>query len=253
MTRFADWCTEITVACASPHTHRMLTADSQKVGDAVEIIAGIIPDHYAESDRLSDIFSRLGRPGVAKYIDTKMPLSLQTRSGDLGEVLSTTYVHERSPFKRGIKRLRWKDHRNLAMRGDDVLGFKIDAGTGRLTVLKAESKSAVKLSKTTVDQARTGLSNFGELPSPHALVFVSDLLTDPNDLDLKNALDDLLVKPLTPADVTHLLFVLTGNDSTKLLQNNLSSYTGACTQIYVGVRIHQHQEFIDAVFSVVAK
>lgn len=251
MTRFADWCTEITVACASPHKHLTLTADPQKLGDAVDFIVEVLPDHYAEPDRLSDIFSRLGRQAVAKYIDTKMPLSLQTRSGDLGEVLCTTYVHERTPFQRGIKRLRWKDHRNLAMRGDDVLGFKIDAGTGRLTVLKAESKSAAKLSKTTVDEARAGLSNFGEVPSPHSLVFVSDLLTDPKDLDLKNALDDLLVQPLTPADVTHLLFVFTGNDSTKLLKNNLDSYTGVCPQVYVGVTVHEHQEFIDVVFSVV--
>ena len=45
------------------------------------------------------------------------------------------------PFNLGIKRLRWKDHRNMSMRGEDVLAFNLDPKGGRLKILKAEVKS----------------------------------------------------------------------------------------------------------------
>ncbi|WP_100412398.1 Hachiman antiphage defense system protein HamA [Acidovorax sp. 69] len=172
--------------------------------------------------------------------------------GTLGEVLCTTFVHEHTPFTQGIKRLRWKDHRNMSMRGDDVLGFNLNPATGHLTVLKAESKSGQIMSATTVNRARAALSDFGELPSPHAMSFVADRLTEPGDIQLRNAIDDAQLKhTLQPADVTHLLFAMSGNDTTKILQVNLSSYAGGSAQIYVGLKVAEHQKFIGAVFSAV--
>ena len=56
---------------------------------------------------------------------------------------------------------------------------------------------------------------------------------------------------LKPTDITHMLFALTGNDTTTLLQANLSGYTGEATQHYVGLRIPEHQKFIKAVFTAV--
>lgn len=252
MTSFAEWCTEVDVAAAAPHRQKMLTADPAKVTAAATIVAGVIPDHYIMPGRLAGLFSRLGRSEVAEFIETKMPTSPQIKSGDLGEVLCTTFVHERTTFKQGIKRLRWKDHRNMSMRGDDVLGFNLNQATGYLAVLKAESKSGGSMRSTTVDEARKALSSFGELPSPHAMSFVADRLTEPGDIPLKNAIDDAQLKhALKPADVTHLLFAFTGNDTTKILQTNLSGYAGGSTQIYVGLRVVEHQKFISAVFSAV--
>lgn len=252
MTRFSEWCTEIDVASTGSHRQKMLCADPEKVMAAVTIVAGVVPDHYVMPGRLAGLFSRLGRSAVAEFIATKMPTSPQIKSGDLGEVLCTTFVHEQTPFKQGIKRLRWKDHRNMSMRGDDVLGFNLDHATGHLTVLKAESKSGIAMRSTTVNDARAALSSFGELPSPHAMSFVADRLTESGEISLKNAIDDAQLKnPLKPADVTHLLFAFSGNDTTKILQANLRDYAGGATQMYVGLRVAEHQKFISSVFTAV--
>ena len=52
----------------------------------------------------------------------------QIRSGDLGEIYATEWIDAHSGgYRAPIKRLRWKDHRNMAMRGDDVIGILQDA------------------------------------------------------------------------------------------------------------------------------
>ncbi len=252
MTRFAEWCTEVSVSCTAPHNHTMLTADASKFDAAVAIVADVIPEHFLPPSRLAEMFVRLQRHEVAELIQNRLPESAQLKSGDLGEVLCTAFVREKTPFKLGIKRLQFKDHRNMSMRGDDMLGFNLNPVTGTLTVLKAESKSNATMSAATVTKAREALSGYGELPSPHSLGFVADRLLDPADKSLRDAIDDAqLKKSLKPGDVTHMLFTFTGNDTTTLLQSNLSGYTGGATQHYVGLRVTEHQIFIKAVFAAV--
>ena len=252
MTRFAEWCTEVVVGCSAPHSHAMLTADASKFDAAVAIVAEVVPEHFLPPIRLADMFARLQRHEIAELIQNRLPESAQLQSGDLGEVLCTTFVREKTSFTQGIRRLQFKDHRNMSMRGDDMLGFNLNPVTGKLTVLKAESKSSATMPAATVSKAREALSGYGELPSPHSMGFVADRLLDLADKPLRDAIDDAqLKKSLKPTDVTHMLFAFTGNDTTTLLQTSLSGYAGAATQHYVGLRIPEHQKFIKAVFAAV--
>lgn len=252
MTRFAEWCTEVVVGCSAPHSHTMLTADASKFDASVAIMADVMPDHFLPPSRLAEMFARLQRHEVAELIKNRLPESAQLKSGDLGEVLCTTFVREKTPFTLGINRLQFKDHRNMSMRGDDMLGFNLNPVTGKLTLLKAESKSNATMPAATVAKAREALSGYGELPSPHSMGFVADRLTNPADKPLRDAIDDAqLKKSLKPSDVTHMLFAFTGNDTTTLLQSNLSGYAGGSVQHYVGLRVAEHQKFIKAVFAAV--
>jgi hypothetical protein len=252
MTRFAKWCTEVVVGCSAPHSQTMLTADASKFDAAVAIVANVVPEHFLPSSRLADMFVRLQRHKVAELIQNRLPESAQLKSGDLGEVLCTTFVREKTPFTLGIKRLQFKDHRNMSMRGDDMLGFNFNSVTGKLAILKAESKSRATMTAGTISNAREALSGYGELPSPHSMGFVADRLLDPADKFLRDAIDDAqLNKSIKPTDVTHMLFAFAGNDTTTLLQTNLSGYTGAVTQHYVGLLVPEHQKFIKAVFAAV--
>ena len=54
------------------------------------------------------------------------------------------------------------------MRGDDVLGARLDSD-GKLRIAKAEAKSRVRVDEKTVKAAREGLARNDELPSPHSL------------------------------------------------------------------------------------
>ena len=74
--------------------------------------------------------ARLGKPAAAALIQGKLPTNKAIRSGDLGEIYATEWIDAHSGgYRAPIKRLRWKDHRNMAMRGDDVIGILQDAQT----------------------------------------------------------------------------------------------------------------------------
>lgn len=251
MTRFAEWCAQANVPTAN-HKLQILTADPTQLADAVTIVAGIVPSHYAMPARLADLLTRLGRDAVATYVGAKLPTTMPIKSGDLGEILCTTFVREGTPFKLGVNRLRWKDHRNMSMRGDDVLAFSLEPGIAGLKVLKAESKSGLKMQTSTIVKAREALSDYGELPSPHAMSFVADRLDAAADKPLRDALDDAqLNRSLKPTQVTHMLFTFSGNDASKMLAANLNGYAGESSQHYVGLRVEDHQNFIKAVFTAV--
>lgn len=250
MTKYVEWCAQ-SAPQLQKHSLQVLTANPGQYGHAVSVVANVIPDHYVAPQRVADLLTRLGRGAVAKYVAEKLPTAKAIRSGDLGEVLCSTYVYEHTTFKWSVKRLRRKDHRNMAMRGEDLLAFELQAGAP-LKVLKAESKSRANMSNAVLNEARKSLSAFGELPSPHAMCFVADMLNDEEDKPLRDAIDDAQLKTgLKQSQVTHMLFSLSGNDATTMLTNNLTSYGGPVAQLYVGVRVTNHQQFIADVFNAV--
>jgi len=163
-------------------------------------------------------------------------------------------VIEATTFKLGIKRLRWKDHRNMSMRGEDVLAFSLGPTGGALKILKAEVKSRAAMTTSVIEEARAALSGNKELPSPHAISFVADRLNEAGDAALCEALDKAQLKDgLKVSQVTHMLFTFSGSDPWNLLQKNLSAYTGAVPQQYVALHVQTHQAFIKAVFEAVVK
>ena len=205
MTRFAEWSTEVDIGSNAPHFQKILTADRVKITTVVSIDAGISPDYFITPGRLAGLFFRSGRAEVAELIEIKIPTSPRIKLGDLSEVLCTTFVHECTPFKQGIKRLRWKDPRNMSMRDEDLLVFNPNQATGHLTVLKAELKIGTNMRSTTVNEACKALPSFDKVPSLHAVNFVADRLTEPNEITLKNAIDDEQLRHMLKlADVTLL-------------------------------------------------
>ena len=252
MTKFKEWCDE-TKTVVTPHMLRLLAADPSKQQHAVDVVAKAVPGYYAAPSRISGIFEKLGNPGVAKYVEEKLPTTLSIRSGDLGEILCAAYVSESTDFVLGIKRLRWKDHRNMSMRGEDVLAFRLGP-KATLNILKAEVKSRVAMTTKVIEEAREALSAYKELPSPHAISFVADRLDETGDKNLRDALDEAQLNTgISIAQVTHLLFTFSGSDPSNLLKTNLLAYTGAVRQQYVALQVKTHQDFIKNVFKAVSK
>jgi len=170
-------------------------------------------------------------------------------SGDLGEILGVAYLSEFTEFKYGVKKLRWKDHRNMAMRGEDVLAFGIDTKTGNLILVKGEAKSRVKLAASVVATARKALCSNKGHPSAHAMSYLADRFFEQGETQMTDLLDNAQLKKRMPLSrVTHLLFTFSGNDPTEILHKNLSGYPDNIRQMYVGLQVAKHQEFIKAVF-----
>lgn len=252
MTKFTEWCDE-TETSVSTHSLRLLKADPAKQTHAVSVVADAVPDYYARPERIAALLQKLGKPEVAKYVREKLPTTLSIKSGDLGEILCNAYVIEATAFNLGIKRLRWKDHRNMSMRGEDVLAFRLDP-MGGVKILKAEVKSRVSMTTNVIEEARDALSGYGELPSPHSLAFVADRLNELGNQKVCDALDEAQLKVgLNLSQVTHMLFTFSGSNPSNLLKKNLTAYAGKVPQTYVALQVPPHQDFIKKVFDKVGK
>jgi len=247
VTQFDKWCTVVTTPVGGWEL-KVLTADAGQIDFAVKAISAAIPDQYTSEGRLADIMKKLGKVKTAQFIETSLPTSNSVRSGDLGEVLGVTYLAEFTEFKLHVKRLRWKDHRNMAMRGEDILAFAV-SDEGNLLVLKGEAKSRKTLNATTIKDARKALAANNGRPSAHAMAFMATRYFEIGDKAMTDLLDQAqLDEQLTQEQVTHMMFILSGNNPTNQLTNDLSGCTGAMRQISVGVVVTTHQEFIKSVF-----
>ena len=249
MVQFNDWCS-IVEEDVGNHRLTVITGNEVNLDIGIEMTADIVPSHYASEEQIARALARLGKPAAAELIQGKLPTTKNIRSGDIGEIYATEWINAQSGgYRAPIKRLRWKDHRNMAMRGDDVIGILQDPETARLSFLKVEAKSRVQLTTQVLNEARTGLNKDDGRPSAHALSFISARLLELGDAPLADAIDDALLIHGIPANsVTHLLFTFSGNSPNALLTASLETYPGQMTQWGVGLRVNGHAVFVGAIY-----
>lgn len=225
-----------------------MVAPPATTGTGVDWAASQIPNQYTGPDRVAAILAALGKRAAAEYLEGKLPTSKRTRSGDLGEIIGAEYATVELGF-RVVERLRWKDHREMSMRGDDLVGVRA-AANGSLELLKGEAKSRATLGKATVSDADLALRRDRGRPSPHALSFVADRLHELGEHALANLVDNAqLATGISQRQVVQLLFTFTGNDPRNLLRTNTTAYRGVVKRLAVGLQVLGHQSFIANVYS----
>lgn len=212
--------------------------------------AAVLPLHYVSEEQLSYAFDLLDKPGVAAVLRERIPHEARMRSGDLGEILATEYIVERTEYVVHVRRLLWKDTRDMPMRGDDVLGIHDRGDGGPLRFLKTEAKSRASLSRSVITQARESLDRDNGSPSPHSLSYMADQLFERDESELAKAIIRAqLVTGVRPKHVEHLMFTFSGNAPEQYLTAGLTAYTKNVPQKAVGLQIEGHRSFVDSVFN----
>lgn len=180
-----------------------------------------------------------------------LPKSKRARSGDLGEILASELVEEEMGFRVPVRRMRFKDGREVAMRGDDFIGVGFDS-EDKLWLLKGESKSRANLGNTTISEARSALNRFGGRCTPDSLLFIANRLLESKDADDvalgRTIRDEVSLKALRPQRIDHMLFTVSGNDAAAKLEKDLESASDERNQHVVNLRIKDHQDFIVAIY-----
>lgn len=203
--------------------------------------------HYDRLERIADDVARLGYDGAAEIIRAELPQTATGRSGDLGEILATELVEEEIDLRVPVRRLRYKDGRNMAMRGDDFIGAGYD-DDGKLCLLKGEAKSNKVLGKSTVKSARTVLNRDNGRCTPDSLLFVANRLLESDDKDdnvLGRSLrDEVGLKSLKADRIDHMLFTVSGNGPHASLKKDFETTEPNRDQYVVNLHIPDHQEFI---------
>ena len=248
MVQFDAWCGAVD-SKVGQHDVRVLTGNPAQLHFGINMTAAIVPGHYASEEHIARVLRNLGKPAAAALVEGKLPTTKAIRSGDLGEILATEWISAHSGYQVPIKRLRWKDHRNMAMRGEDVIGIAQDVNTQQLLLLKTEAKSRAVLTGQVVTQARASLDKEAGLPSGHALTFISARLVAMGNELLADAIDKATLNVgIPPNTIRHLLFTFSGNEPSGMLTASLQGYAGTFPQWSVGVHIDGHPGFIGAVY-----
>jgi hypothetical protein len=251
MTDFNEWCTLGTPVPIGKHQAAVLKSHNDAKGSAT--LGASLPNAYAESNSLATVAERFGKEGLAKFLRNKLPTKASARSGDMGEILATSYLHQERGYAVGPSRLIQRDHQEWAMRGDDVLGAMLDSA-GQLRITKAEAKSRAILGERTVEDAREGLARNGELPSPHSLTQFAERLLSTADGPIGEAVLAMqLSDGVRPDRISHLMFLFTGSDPSVHVAADLNAYSGPVAQLTVTLQVDGHQQFIkDAYDGVIA-
>jgi hypothetical protein len=245
---FDQWC-NVTDHAVGQHRVRVLT---EKAGVRCNVAAQLdnaVLDNYDDLKRLERWGTQLGLPNAAAVLREVLPTESRARSGHIGEVLLTESIPELFPeFIVPIKRLRWMDGRNMALRGEDFIG--VDNQGHRIRFLKAESKSRMILSNGVVGEARTALNSNGGRPSSYAMLYIARRLDEIGENALSLLFLEYALKvPIQEAQLVHLLFTFSGNDCTEILRANLASCAGNIQQHAVGLVITDHQDFILGIYT----
>lgn len=206
--------------------------------------------HYDDLENIADDVARLGFCGAARIFRKRLPKSAKARSGEMGEILATEFAEFQTSFRIPVRRLRYKDQRDCALRGDDFLGIDID-DQNRLSYLKGEAKSGQGIYSNVVTDARNRLSQDDGRPTPISLLFVADRLLEGDGEDKKlgqRIRDAFALDEISPCMITHGLFTLSGNQPQGILATDLDAADDRHAHISANLYIVDHQNFIEAMY-----
>ncbi len=187
-----------------------------------------------------------GFPKAKHLLENRVPTDKKARSGMLGEIFATEYVDQETEFSVPVRRLRHRDTREQAMRGDDVLGF---CGNGeRVRVMKVEAKSRAYLTTASIVEARAGLANHMGRPNPETLAFLECHLRMFDRDKEADPISFLQQNSITTKHVCHLLFTLSGNSPKKFLEINSNTIQKGIELRLCGFLVPDHAKFVKSVF-----
>jgi len=255
---------------ATPPPHalkRWLTTSSSSVGKhplhvmteqagvrtaVLDDVRAVVRTHYVSPDIAAQRVADLGAPATAKILRELLPKTKAARSGDFGEVLATEIAEQTLGFIVPVRRLRWKDGRNMALRGDDIIGIRVDANGKLVGLLKGESKSYARLTNAVIEKAAEALDRDRGRPGRHAVLFIATRLRETGrdeDAALAAQLEGAVVAGFSGSAVEQFLFALTGIDPNTLLANHLTSASKKRRPRHaVGVQIADHGDFLKLLF-----
>jgi len=208
----------------------------------------MVRGHYVDPEHTAKRVASLGAPKTAALLRAYVPTGKKARSGDLGEVLATEIAEQLLEYNVPIRRLRWKDGREMALRGDDIIGVA-RGENDELLLLKGEAKSRATLSTAVLDEAGVALDSARGRPTRHSVLYVAGRLRDFGRDDLAEELEEAALASFRGTPVAHMLFVLTGGPPKDLLKTHLvRSARKKRVRHAVGVRIMDHADFISLLF-----
>jgi len=213
---FGNWLNfeDINVLDTKPNKkHRKLSEISGQRNTAIEALANWIVEHHVSIKRLERINKRkaaiLTKYGISleNYLDDQhlFPRNESTKSGNATEILLVEYLKATSGLELLVFRLHYNPNVDQSMKGDDCLLFQKSDLSSKVIVGEAKFRSTP--SKVVIEEMINNLQEGKK--NPISLSFVSAVLSEMNNEDMADKIDDLqyeIAKGRVP--VTNVGFLL---------------------------------------------
>ena len=250
MPLFGDWCENDEEEDKKKRLWKLTEKDDGR-GAIAGQLAETVRSHYDSLERIADDVEELGYEGASAILRERLPRGKRARSGDLGEILASELTEEKLGFDVPVRRMRFKDGREVALRGDDFIGVAYDGEKDRLHLLKGESKSRKILGATTIAAARKALDRDDGRCTPASLLFVADRLMDRGGEEEalgKIIRQEVAKKALPPSRIDHVMFTMSGNEPPEALTDDFEALDQKRRQLVVNLHIQDHQNFIGDIY-----
>ena len=246
MSLYDDWC-DCVQQVDKPKRYYCYTEKPDGRAAILPGLGKLVRSHYDRLSRIEDDIAELGYPGASKILAERLPTRAKPRSGDLGEILASELAEEVLGFRVPVRRMRYKDGREVAMRGDDFIGTRFD-DAGGLWLLKGELKSREVLGKTAITEARAALNRNSGRCTPDSLLSIADRLLESDDPDElafgRRIRNEVGLDSLKPDRIEHILYTLSGNAPPAAQKEDLDAAPASRNQHSVNFRIEDHPDFI---------
>ena len=250
MALFDDWCENDEEEDEKKRLWRLTEKDDGRETIA-ENLAETVRSHYDTLERIAEDVEELGYDDASAILRERLPRGKKARSGDLGEILASELTQEMLGFEVPVRRMRFKDGREVALRGDDFIGIRYNEANDRLRLLKGESKSRRTLGRAAVVSARGALDRDDGRCTPASLLFVADRMMERGGGDEalgKIIRREVARRALPPSRIDHVMFTLSGNGAPQALVDDFEELDQKRRQLVVNLHIEDHEDFIAEVY-----
>ena len=206
-----------------------------------------VADHFYDLSLIQKI-EKLGEyPKAFARIRQLLPRTERIRSGDLAEIFASEYVDQFTDYTVPVRKLRYKDDREMAMRGDDVIAIRSLAQPPP-QVLKGEAKSRQALTPAVVQEACDALDRHQGRPNPSTIAFIALRLDEKNEDTLAAIFHRMQEETPSSRNIKHLVFTLSANDPLHALSGQSAIGPSEIARQMVGVMVTDHQDFIRQIY-----
>lgn len=158
------------------HTHRLAEVSGSRTAVLPHISAAVLEHHFHER-RVADQLAALGHAKAAAFFASEMPRPDRTRKGNFGEVIASEHLVQRHGYKMPVLKLRYRDHRDMPMRGEDMIAFEVDEDDRITRLIVGEAKTVVQYAVDVVRRAHARLASAFN-PRPMTLSMLAAILYD---------------------------------------------------------------------------
>jgi hypothetical protein len=173
-------------------------------------LAEAIVDHHVAPEAVAGVLERRGYAKANEFLTRRLPADARTRTGNFGEVLASEHLRQRYGYEMPVFKLRYCEHPNMPMRGEDLVAFRLDDHRTVIGLCVGEAKTAQAFSAQEVRDAHERL-RVAYHPHPVSLCMISNLLHDRGD-PLAEQIDAILERLSSESfPRENWIFIVTGN------------------------------------------